>query len=167
MWPTNNDGSYPSYCANDPFNIANISTIVNTLNLVWYDIEYNGQNSSAFWTHEWCKHGTCCLSTPLISGEFNFFNQAIKYHTQYSIDKYFAAKGIVPSSSTGYSLSSLRAAISSGFGKEPWITCDSRDGKSLIHRVYLCLDPNLNPINCPSQGGYCNEPIYMLPIQFQ
>jgi len=161
LWPNYNNGSYPSYCTNDPFVFANISSIYTQLSTVWYDIEYNPGNSSEFWCHEWNKHGTCTLN--VFSGETAFFSQAIKWHSQYSIDSYLSYYKIVPSQN-GYPYSSILSAVTNRFGKKPMITCEKRDGKDLLHRVILCVDTNLNPIDCPSHDGYCSSTIYMLPI---
>ena len=72
MWPQFNNGSWPSYCSNEPFDS---SIIYNDLDSeifyeywpnVRYEIPQEGvaskkeyEDYASFWEHEWTKHGTC------------------------------------------------------------------------------------------------------------
>jgi len=150
LWPTNFDGTYPSDCNNNyPFNANNISSIRSQLETVWYDIKFN-TNGTDFWSHEWDKHGTCMLN--VLTGELQFFLDAIDFHNRYNLLTFLANKGITPSDTTTYSMASITAAIQSGYGNKPSIDCEYFSGNDHIHRVYLCVDPTFKPIDCPSQS---------------
>jgi ribonuclease T2 len=91
-----------------------------------------GQVSSDFWAHEFSKHATCyssfdveCYGPEYRQHEevVDFFETVVGYHQSLPTWGWLKAKDIVPSNSTGYSLSSIQAALKDGFGAKPYIAC--------------------------------------------
>ncbi len=84
IWPTRNDGSYPSYCdENDGFDVNQIETLIPDLDVAWYD--YEAESDYGLWSHEWDKHGTCAAELPALSTQYNFFNYGISLYNNLDI----------------------------------------------------------------------------------
>jgi len=108
LWPTNNDSSSPSDCdPKDPFNPKNISSILQQLRVSWYD--FDGPNSTALWSHEWDKHGTCALN--VLHDELDFFKAGVSTHLAINISGTLTNAGIVPSEDKSYSYSDIYAVL--------------------------------------------------------
>jgi len=167
MWPSNNNGSYPSDCnASDPFNVNDIKSILQPLRVAWYD--FDGPNSTSLWTHEWDKHGTCC--TNVLPTQLDFFTEAINLHTYLNSSGVLAEHGIIPSRDNKYSLKNIQAALTTRIpGVTPIVTCDNKYDKICLFRVEYCFNIvhgsaqifqcaeeflKNNPSNCPQDGIY-------------
>ena len=61
MWPSNKDGSDPSYCG-AKFNSDAIKSLETVMDKEWPS--YQGENDS-FWSHEFEKHGSCACNLPV------------------------------------------------------------------------------------------------------
>jgi ribonuclease I len=59
LWPDYNADSYPSYCSDTPFNLAELQQSPKYESMLenWYDCTYN--DTISLYEHEWLKHGTC------------------------------------------------------------------------------------------------------------
>ena len=66
LWPTFNNGSWPEYCQNIPFNT---SILPQDISNYWYSSD--GDNN-LFYEHEWRKHGTC-----MNTSQSDYFNLAL------------------------------------------------------------------------------------------
>jgi len=57
LWPEWNSTSWPQFCnMSDPLDLKNIQPLIPLMKERWYSCE---GNNTAFWEHEWLKHGTC------------------------------------------------------------------------------------------------------------
>lgn len=90
------------------------------------------QPSSDFWGHEFSKHATCfssfdveCYGPQYVQHQevFDFFETVVSYHQTLPTWGWLRAKDIAPSNKTAYSLNSIQAALTEGFGKTPYISC--------------------------------------------
>jgi len=169
LWPTRNDGSYPSFCNQSaPFDPSQISTLVDTLREVWYDYEQG--DGFSFWSHEWDKHGTCASSYPLMDSQFNFFSQAIQVHQGLDLMGILANSQITPDPSNTYTQAQFIKAITAGIGFAPSeVDCEEVSGLGTsIEIIILCLTPDLKFQACPTsrkKDNSCNGAIYFPPIQ--
>jgi ribonuclease T2 len=149
IWPTRNDGSWPSYCTDAKFDPTAIRSLIPTLSAIWYD--YDRAPHYSFWTHEWSKHGTCALTDQTIGSQYGYFASAITMHKTAAIRSALSQAGIVPSDSQTYKQSDVEAAIKSALGVTPILQCqDVRDLGKALFRVQVCFDKSLNLQECPS-----------------
>lgn len=57
LWPEWNSTSWPQFCKpHDYLDLDKIRPLVPLMEKYWYSCE---GNNTAFWNHEWQKHGTC------------------------------------------------------------------------------------------------------------
>ena len=96
-----------------------------------YWIAQNQPNSD-FWGHEFSKHATCfssfdveCYGPQYKEHEevADFFETVVAYYRTLPTWGWLRARDIKPSNATGYSLSSIQAALREGFGATPYISC--------------------------------------------
>ncbi|SPQ25648.1 d00671a0-e2c6-49b6-9efb-7d3e34966d83 [Thermothielavioides terrestris] len=139
LWPDHCDGTYDSSC--DPSRAyTNITQILQAaapstlqyMQTYWKDI--NG-NDESFWEHEWGKHGTC-ISTLNPSCYINyqptqeavdFFDRTVSMFQSLPSYSWLSAAGIVPSTTTTYTLSAIQSALTSKFGYAVTINCNSNN----------------------------------------
>lgn len=75
LWPTFNNGSWPEYCPNTPFNVS-----ILPLNIDNYWYSSDGNNNSLY-EHEWKKHGTCTSLS-----QDDYFSITLFIHEQLNIN---------------------------------------------------------------------------------
>lgn len=69
LWPQIDNASYPTYCANIPYDNNIPPELLEKMNDLWNTCK----NNTELWEHEWNKHGTCfALQTGL--NQIDFFN---------------------------------------------------------------------------------------------
>lgn len=52
----------------------------------------------SFWTHEYCKHGTCC--TDVFPDQHSYFRGVLDLNKKYNMDTILDSAGIVASADT-------------------------------------------------------------------
>nr|BAV32325.1 ribonuclease T2 [Auricularia polytricha]BAV32326.1 ribonuclease T2 [Auricularia polytricha] len=90
-----------------------------------------GQPSPEFWAHEFSKHATCfstfdtkCYRNYKRHEDVvNFFDTVVAAYKQYPTYAYLAARGIVPSNSTTYTLRGVLRALEAATGATPHVGC--------------------------------------------
>jgi len=146
LWPENQDGTYPENCPGPRFNVSAISDLVPTLNTVWPS---NSGSNSAFWQHEWEKHGTCSTFP-----EYAFFLNTINLQAKYNVKAALERASIIPGTKT-YTTASINLAVQNYIGALPALHCSS----SKLVEVALCITKSLTLANCPtSLGSYFKCP---------
>ena len=148
LWPTRFDGTWPSYCSDQPFSKKNISNLTNVLKNDWSDqniIDY------AFWEHEWSKHGTCSLLP-----EYVYFNKTIELYTKYNLSDVLLHNDITPSNHTLYSLDQIYGSFPN---KMVFIDCYNKNNNSYLESIYIHLDKNLEPIYVNRKKSSCENNI--------
>ncbi len=80
-------------------------------------------NNVKFWAHEWNKHGTCGMHLQQLDTEFKYFQQAVNWHREFSVEKFLADASIYPNDIKGYKLNDVRAALKSKLGVDANIFC--------------------------------------------
>lgn len=142
LWPNYNDGSWPSCCTNDEFDMKEISTLRNGLENYWPSLSCSspttchGQKGS-FWAHEWEKHGTCAY--PVIKNEYDYFQTALNLYLKYNVTKVLTEAGYAPSDSEKYPLGGIISAIENAFHMTPLVVCS--DGT--VEELRLCFYKDL------------------------
>lgn len=62
LWPNRSDGSWPSTCSNEQFDLSLLDDLSDELEQNWPNVKAlkpGSHSHEAFWSHEWSKHGTC------------------------------------------------------------------------------------------------------------
>ena len=160
-WPENNDGSWPQdCCTKQPFNASLLKPIESELLASWSSLKVGGSNNE-FWSHEYSKHGTCAVESPLLKDELRYFKSTLEVFHTIHLDKWLADSHIVPSESRTYPVREIHEAVKQGLGHNVQIECS----KSTIHhssvvisQINVCLDKNtLKPFNCPLSDRGCKQ----------
>lgn len=99
------------------------------MNTYWIN---QGAPNSAFWGHEFSKHGTCysTFDVPCYGPQYrehedvvDFFETAIQYYRRLPTMQWLAAENIVPSNTTTYSLSAIQGTLTDQYGSVPYVGC--------------------------------------------
>ncbi|KAK9083048.1 hypothetical protein Scep_029519 [Stephania cephalantha] len=161
LWPNNRNGSYPSNCnPNTPFDPSKISDLKRTMQSVWPTLACPSGDGTAFWSHEWEKHGTCSEST--LPRQHDYFSAALNLKKQVDLLNILQNAGIEPNGNF-YSLNSIKGAVTAASGFTPWIECNvDESGNGQLYQVYMCVDTSgFNFIGCPvfPKGRRCPSDI--------
>jgi ribonuclease T2 len=150
IWPEYYNGSYPQFCnTTQKFNASQLTPIYNDLTTYWTDY----LNATAFWEHEYSRHGICAQNDILLSTEFKFFNTGLALREKYDLYNYLSNSGIYPSNNTTYPISKIYTAIENVIQKKIVITCE----KGIMDEIILCMDSTLELIDCPTNVPKCSE----------
>ncbi|CAH9117010.1 unnamed protein product [Cuscuta europaea] len=159
LWPNRNDGSYPSNCnSSNHYDESKISDLMSRMHEEWPTLSCPSNNGSAFWSHEWVKHGTCSQS---VLTQRSYFESALKLKNQIGLLHLLQKAGIQPDGRT-YSLGDIEQAALDGFGHEVGIECNTdANGESQLYQVLICVDPSASRvIECPGlPNGHCSSTI--------
>lgn len=84
LWPENYDGSWPQFCAQQPFSQERVEDLLPVLRREWPSLF---SKDSSFWRHEWLKHGTCAEKLcPLLTNEHAFFFAVLALNKMYDLN---------------------------------------------------------------------------------
>ncbi|KAL6694267.1 ribonuclease T2 [Trichoderma pleuroticola] len=175
LWPDNCDGTYEQYCDTSR-EYTNITAILEEqdpctleyMQIYWKD--YTG-NDESFWEHEFGKHGTCistleprCYPNYQPTQEVgDFFRRTVTLFQTLPSYNWLAAAGILPSSTTTYTLAAIQDALTAQFGHNVIINCN-KNGEldelwyqynvrgSVQTGVFVPVDPVGAPSTCPKTG---------------
>ena len=148
LWPNYNNGSWPQFCGNTPYDRNQISSILTDMSHFWPAVLTDSEDQ--FWGHEWTKHGTC--SAPVLSSELNYFQTILTIRKKFNLLNLFVQSGVNPGTSAQFTAVEMANAISKSFGFAPDIRCNADPkGQKQMQEVYLCLDKTLNYMNCPPE----------------
>jgi ribonuclease T2 len=144
LWPSDgNEGL--NFCSNEQFNPELLSSLTNELNLYWSGL-YSSANS--FHSHEWEKHGTCSGMS-----QETFFSTVLNLAQNLAVYQALENSGITPGGS--YECSAIASALQSQYGVSSF-SVQSQNG--YLSAIQLCVDTNLNVMNCPdgSDSDICS-----------
>jgi len=162
IWPTRDDGSYPSFCNDSqPFSPSPINSLVGNLWVYWYDYQGDGFE---FWSHEWDKHGTCAESLTSLDNEFNYFSEALNLMENFNVMNALQSAGITPSNSQTYTETQIVTAVYNTFGVKPLLSCTNVTGGIGLDYVQFCITKSLTSEPCPTgNDDSCNGAQILLP----
>ncbi|XP_039248172.2 ribonuclease Oy-like [Styela clava] len=150
IWPNVHIGKNPSYCNDSwPFVPNDIKDIQPDLEIHWPNLIL-GDKVSAFWKHEWVKHGTCATSLPSLDSEHKYFQAGLNLRQKFDLSKMLAAAGIIPSLNTSIKLDRLRNVIKANTNSHTRLLCMETKTKTeqIIAQIEICLDKSFSPIDC-------------------
>jgi ribonuclease T2 len=159
-WPQYLNGSWPQDCCfESTFQDSLLDPIKEELLKKWKTLKAGGV-SDDFWAHEWEKHGTCAMSSPLLKGELNYFKNTLQAFNLLSIEKWLSAAKIVPTEQETYSVTEFHSAITKGLGFKVQIDCLAKKHNSvpIIAQINFCLNKDtLKPFDCPTVDQKCGH----------
>lgn len=174
LWPSKDASHYPADCAGSScqLNTTAIADLLDEMHLKW-PTDYSGGDTK-FWTHEYCKHGTCC--TDVLPGIHDYFSAALKLNRQLDVDMALQSAGILPSVDKPYTFDQLNSAMKESFGVDEatywcrYVKASNGESQQLVFQISVCItkDPSsLKPRDCPvAAGNSCNmgQPFFLLPF---
>eukprot|EP00892_Ulva_mutabilis_P006178 jgi/Ulvmu1/3932/UM018_0155.1 len=147
LWPEYNDGSWPQFCAEQPFSEENVEDLLPVLRREWPSLF---TKNASFWRHEWLKHGTCAEKLcSLLTNEHAFFFAVLALNKMYDLNA--AAKATSIPLNTPVSQEWLEEQLSDAFGHKLAVHCSYRHGgdPASVAEVWMCLDAQMQPFDCP------------------
>jgi len=156
IWPTEVGTFGPAFCSKVQFNKTEIESILDQLNIYWYEINEK-KDGTYFWTHEWTKHGSCAKEVEEFSTELKYFQKGLELRNEFDLYSILKDGGIIPQASRGYLVSEISNVIEAAVGAKPYIQCllTKESGGTVDHllAVELCLDKNsLKPVDCKTKS---------------
>merc|ERR1712159_944002 len=111
LWPNRAAGGWPQFCPGPKFNTSVTGYIGQDMTTYWPS--YWGSNTNQkFWSHEWEKHGTCAMTSPTFSNQYNYFKNTIQMRKFLDVSTLLSHWGIVPSANATYKYSGVLDIIS-------------------------------------------------------
>lgn len=124
----------------------------------WGTLSCRSNGSTAFWSHEWSRHGTCSNMD-----QHAYFVAALRYKARFNLTRILLDAGIVPSDERTYCVGSIRDAIGEATGSAPGIECNrSARNETQLYQVYQCVDlAGTSPVPCPAvpMQGRCTDQV--------
>mmetsp|Transcript_31976 Transcript_31976/g.36366 ORF Transcript_31976/g.36366 Transcript_31976/m.36366 type:complete len:252 (+) Transcript_31976:28-783(+) len=152
LWPMDDKGG-PQFCdPGRPFNPKLLSSsTLDQMNTWWPS--YKG-NNTAFWEHEWDKHGTCLLLEEKSVEQDWFFNTVLGYNRdQYNITRWIdTAMDFNGEKEFEAPVVDLRSLIKTEIGVGVNLLCakdPNEDNKVYLDQISICLTPDLELMDCP------------------
>ena len=94
-WPERNDGSWPqNCCTKKPYDGSLLKSIHDDLVANWGTLKSGGTNDQ-FWSHEYMKHGTCSIDSPLMKDELSYFKNSLDAFHKLKIDQWVINRSIL------------------------------------------------------------------------
>lgn len=164
LWPEYANGSWPEYCNDHEENEPAPAALEPVMQCRW---PLPNDTASWLWEHEWEKHGTC--SETVVGDREEFDGTVLNLDYALDLDTAFEEAGIdMGEEDTVVMRTDIEAAIRSAFDVAPQLRCVS-DGVTpatisptnqtllpALYEVWICLDLNLMPIECPEPVGAPN-----------
>ncbi|KAL9227508.1 hypothetical protein vseg_003190 [Gypsophila vaccaria] len=156
LWADYNDGSWPSCCSNDSFDMKEIETLRKDLDEYWPTLSCSSPSAchggkGSFYAHEVKKHGTCSAS--VTGDEYNYFKTTLTIYFKYNVTEVLSKAGYVPSNSEKYPLGGVKTAIENAFHTSPSIICSG----GAIQEIRLCFYKDFKPRDCATTSVNGNE----------
>ncbi|KAH7384954.1 ribonuclease T2-like protein [Cadophora sp. MPI-SDFR-AT-0126] len=175
LWPDKCDGTYEANC--DPSReYTNITAILQSYGktdllsyMTTYWKDYQG-NDETFWEHEWGKHGTCIstLDTGCYEGHrgqeevVDYFEVAVGLYKGLGSFEVLAAAGIIPSTTTTYTLSTIQSALTASHGFPVTLGCSGTLFEEIWYHynvlgsvptgTFIPTSPDGSKSDCPETG---------------
>jgi ribonuclease T2 len=162
LWPSSlHQKEGPSNCdSSRPFKESELHDVMDQLNQQWPNV-IPTTSTASFWEHEWSKHGTCAIEASEEHGELKYFKEALALNLKYSMGTYFQQAEIQPSTTTTITLNQVQQAIQKATGKTFETHClhTNKNGQEnwYLLDTRICLDKNLEPIDCPESGSHKHQ----------
>lgn len=152
IWPDYNNGSFPQFCNLNTlpkFNITSLQPILWYLNRYWN----NFRNSTELWEHEYYKHYSCARTDHYLGTELDYFKMGIIFYRKWNILEILKSNGIFPDNTLYYATKTIVNVIQKKLNSTIIITCPD----DTLNEVRICINKDMNIINCPNNNGNCDQ----------
>lgn len=166
LWPSQKGVMGPNSCnSTASFDPDLMNGILSQMDKEWPTLF--GGDSTGFWCHEWCKHGTCAQaasSIPKVVSMLSYFQTGLSLFQNVDMNTALQNKGIVSSTNTTYKLSDFMNV----FTPKPAFECTNFKDGQLLFGARFCFTPDLEPADCNMdwfasiQSCDENTPIYYI-----
>lgn len=153
LWPTDGTSENPSFCnESTSFDPDKISSILSQLCQFWPNL-YRDSDFYNFWTHEWCKHGTCAVTLLDLNSEEKYFQKGMDLRSTYDLFGILKSAGIVPKDDTTYQYSEFLSTLHGGLNTTPKMMCvyDKHTKAQYIAEIEFCIGKDFKTMECPSK----------------
>ncbi|KAK1791447.1 hypothetical protein P4O66_013450 [Electrophorus voltai] len=142
FWPNHGNECNSSW----HFNASLIKDLMPEMRTYWPDLL--NPASTAFWKHEWLKHGTCAAEVEALNGQHKYFSKALELYHKLDLDGVLKKSQILPSENP-YKLADLEMSISDAYKVTPKIQCISQEqGGQILGQIEICMDRQFQLIDC-------------------
>ncbi|XP_022667604.1 ribonuclease Oy-like isoform X1 [Varroa destructor] len=148
------------------FNVEDLTPIRTRLEEIWPSMK--SHNPAQFWAHEWKKHGTCGVSVPGLTGFLSFFNTTLALYERFNLTQFLENDDILPSAATSYAVADVQHALKNDLYSKVDLVCDQANSFEypVLTEVHLCLNLDLQPIDCPYKKERCGKDrMFLLPLK--
>ncbi|KAJ8721264.1 hypothetical protein PYW07_002039 [Mythimna separata] len=149
IWPVTFGGQRDFCNMSWEFDPKEIKSIESDLQQAWTSI-YNEPDPYAFWRHEWLKHGSCATDLESFNSQFKYFSKGIEWNKKYPILDMLEAANLFPDDSKEYDPEVFVNAVKATTGKTAQAGCYIIDGVVYLQELRICIDKQLNVIDCGS-----------------
>ncbi|KAJ8359911.1 hypothetical protein SKAU_G00164360 [Synaphobranchus kaupii] len=133
------------------FNASLIEDLMPQIRKWWPDLIHPVPSpATAFWKHEWVKHGTCAAQSQPMNTEHKYFSKALELYNKLDLDGALRIHNIVPSE-TYYSLDDIEGAIISFYKVKPKIQCihpATEEPMQILGQIEICFDTEFTLVSC-------------------
>ncbi|XP_074189920.1 ribonuclease T2 isoform X2 [Rhinolophus sinicus] len=128
--------------------------LLQDMKMYWPDVIHSSANRSAFWKHEWQKHGTCAAQLDALNSQKKYFGKGLDLYKGLALNSMLQKLGIIPSGNY-YQIADIRDALAGLYGVVPKIQCLlPKQGEEVqsIGQIELCFTKDLQLRNCTEPG---------------
>ncbi|KAL4640885.1 ribonuclease T2-like [Arapaima gigas] len=132
------------------FNASQIQDLMPEMEKYWPDLLSKGPTiSTAFWKHEWVKHGTCAASLEALDSEHKYFSKALELYQKLDLNGTLRKANIIPRK-TNYTLEQIEGAIINHYAVRPKIQCIQEQGEEaqILGQIEICFNREFQLMNC-------------------
>ncbi|XP_058074692.1 ribonuclease 3-like [Magnolia sinica] len=150
-------------CTNTSFYKNLMSEVNGDLYKYWATIKCPSADGLSMWRSDWKTYGVCSNLT-----QVDYFNKGLELRAKVDLITFLKNNGIVPSTTTTYSVIHLEDVISTWVGASVTIRCSTiyNTNKYQLYEVHMCVDTDASTfIDCPTIPRFtCSPRIHFLPF---
>ncbi|XP_077568563.1 ribonuclease T2 isoform X2 [Stigmatopora nigra] len=139
------------------FNSTEIEDLLPDMQKSWPDLL---KASSAFWKHEWSKHGTCAAKSLALNSQHKYFSKALELYHKLDLDSILKKFDIIPSEEF-YKFSQIEQAIEGFYGVKPKIQCVhsfKNDDNQTLGQIEICFNATFSLLDCEHDISFTGTP---------
>ncbi|XP_076830038.1 ribonuclease T2 [Brachyhypopomus gauderio] len=142
FWPNSGMGCNSTW----HFNASLIKDLMPEMKTYWPDLLHPA--STAFWKHEWFKHGTCAAKSEDLNTQHKYFSKALELYHKLDLDGVLKKCQILPAENP-YKLDDLEKCITDVYKVTPKIQCVPKgQEEQILGQIEVCVDKQFQLVDC-------------------